>query len=215
MVLAPAVLRPGASDLATKHLGNAGETLRVMQGDSQIGQLRHEWRLVAHDGLLLVTTGQFRGKIFVDSSLVTRHSLAPVWEHSQFDGHNDHWTYDGSRVTFTRDTTVEHTFDGPVFDFQELDDLLRSLPLHEGYQRILPLYSEGGDDLEMDTVRVVSRDANGRWTLRFADPAIVATYEVDERTRWIVRHESVSRKSGAKFRFLDIRETSTSSAPPG
>jgi hypothetical protein len=96
----------------------------------------------------------------------------------------------------------QHTYDGPVFNFQELDDLLRSLPLREGYERILPLYSEGDDSLEMDTVRIMSRDAAGRWTLRFADPAIVATYEVDERTRRIVRHEYVLRKTGALMRYL-------------
>jgi hypothetical protein len=194
----PVVLRPGAPEIASDHLGAATETVRFMKGDSEIGRFRYDWSVVSNDGLLLVTTGEVRSKPFVDSSLVKRHGLAPVWEVSQFGSKVKRWTYKGD-----------------VFNFQELDDLLRSLPLREGYERILPLFSEGDDSLEMDTVRIVSRDPTGRWTLRFADPAIVATYEIDERTRRIVRHEHVSRKTGALLRFLDSRDTSTSSAPPG
>jgi hypothetical protein len=211
----PVILRPGASEIASDQLGDAIQTVRLMRADSEIGRFRYEWHVVPNDGLLLVTSGEVRSKSFVDSSLVKRHGLAPVREMAQFGGHVDHWTYDGPHVTFTRDKTVEHTYDGPVFNFQELDDLLRSLPLRQNYERILPLYSEGDDSLEMDTVRIMSRDASGRWTLRFADPAIVATYEVDERTRRIVRHEYVSRKTGALMRYLGTPETSTSSAPPG
>jgi hypothetical protein len=185
VIIAPAVLRPGASEIASDHLGEAVETVRFMKADSEIGRFHYEWHLVPNDGLLLVTTGEVRSKPVVDSSLVKRHGLAPVWEVSQFDGKVKRWTYKGD-----------------VFNFQELDDLLRSLPLREGYERILPLFSEGDDSLEMDTVRVMTRDAGGRWTLRFADPAIVATYEIDERTRRIVRHEHVSRRSGATLRFV-------------
>jgi hypothetical protein len=185
VIIAPAVLRPGASEIASDHLGEAVETVRFMKADSEIGRFHYEWHLVPNDGLLLVTTGEVRSKPFVDSSLVKRHGLAPVWEVSHFDGKVKRWTYKGD-----------------VFNFQELDDLLRSLPLREGYERILPLFSEGDDSLEMDTVRVMTRDAGGRWTLRFADPAIVATYEIDERTRRIVRHEHVSRRSGATLRFV-------------
>jgi hypothetical protein len=54
----------------------------------------------------------------------------------------------------------------------------------------------------MDTVRVMGRDAGGRWTLRFADPVIVATYGIDEKTRRIVRHEYVMRKTGALIRYV-------------
>jgi hypothetical protein len=80
--------------------------------------------------------------------------------------------------------------------------------LREGYQRILPLYAEvaeGSDALEMDTVRVESRAADGHWTLRFADPDIIATYGIDERTRRIVRHEYTLRRDGKLRRFLDER----------
>jgi hypothetical protein len=194
-IMAPVVLRPGASELVTDHLGNDTQTVRLMKADSEIGQFRYEWHLMPDDGLLLVTTGQVRGKDFIDSSLVERHGLAPVSEMALFGSTIKRWTYDGARVN-------QHTYDGPVFNFQELDDLLRSLPLHEGYERILPLYSEGDDPLEMDTVRIVKRNEGARWVIRFADPAIVATYEVDERTRRIVSHEYVSRRSGATLHYV-------------
>jgi len=215
IALAPVVLRPGASEIVSDHLGNAGQTVRLMRADSEIGRFRYEWHLMPNDGLLLVTSGDVRSTPFFDSALVKRHGLAPVWETSQFGSRHEHWSYDGARVTSTREKTVQHVYSGPVFNFQELDDLLRSLPLREGYERILPLYSEGDDSLEMDTVRITRGDHAGRWTERFADPAIVATYEVDERTRRIVRHEYVLRKTGVQGRYLDMPDTSTSSAPPG
>ena len=194
LLLAPLVLRPGAPEIASDHLGEATASYRLMKADSEIARFHYEWHLMPNDGLLLVTTGEVRSKPFVDSSLVKRHGLAPVWEVSQFGEKLQRWTYDGPRVN-------QHTYDGPVFNFQELNDLLRSLPLREGYERILPLYSEGDDSLEMDTVRIVSR-TGARWTLRFADPAIVATYEIDDQTRRIVRHEYVLRKTGATMRYV-------------
>jgi hypothetical protein len=192
---APLVLRPGASEIASDHLGEASVTVRLMKADSEIGRFRYDWHVVPNDGLLLVTSGEVRSTPVIDSALFKRHGLAPVWETAQFGGKAERWTYDGPRVN-------QHTYDGPVFNFQELDDLLRSLPLSEGYERILPLYSEGDDALEMDTVRVMGRDAGGRWTLRFADPVIVATYGIDEKTRRIVRHEYVMRKTGALIRYV-------------
>lgn len=198
VLAAPTVLRPGASELATDHLGNRRQTVRIMKADSEVGRFRYEWRLQPDDRIRLVTAGEVRSKTFVDTLLYQRHGLTPISEVSEFDGKVKRWTYDGS-----------------VFNFQELEDLLESLPLKKGYERILPLFSEGDDSTEMDTVRIVSRATDGRWTLRFADAAIVATYEVDERTRRIVRHEHVSRKSGALIRYLDTPDTSTSSAPPG
>jgi hypothetical protein len=205
----PAVLRPGSADIDSRHFQNDSRSLRMVLGDSEITRIQYEWRVLPPDDLLLVVTGAFQSKAFVDSSVVRRRGLAPVREVSRFGSTIDEFTYDGPRVTLVHTTPdsgtrrVQHTYDGPVFDFQELDDLLRSLPLREGYERILPLYSEGTDTLEMDTVRVVNRAANGEWTLRFADPAITATYGIDERTRRIVRHEFTLRRNGTTRRYLD------------
>jgi hypothetical protein len=206
LFLAPAVLTPGASEIASDHFHDSREALRMVR-DSTIGHVNYEWHMLPNDRLLLVTTALVQGRSVLDSSVVKRHGLAPISEMAQVGNHLDHWTYDGPTVTFTQVTTDSgtstktHTYEHPVFDFQELDDLLRSLPLRDGYEKILPLYSEGTDTLEMDTVRITGH-SGGTYTLRFADPAIVATYDVDEKTRAIVRHESVGRKSGKLLQYL-------------
>ena len=194
----PAVLRPGAGELVTDHLGDRTETVRIMKADSEVARFQYEWRLQPDDRIRLVTRGQSRSKTLIDTLFYHRHGLAPISEVSEYDGKVKRWTYHGD-----------------VFNFQELDDVLCSLPFTEGYERILPDFSEGDDSLEMDTVRVLGRTADGRRQVRFADPVIVATYEIDERTRRIVRHEYVHRKTGTVMRFLDTPDTNRSSAPPG
>jgi len=213
LILAPQVLLPGATDIASDHLRDGHRVERIFKGDSALGHFTYEWHTMPNGGLLLVTSGEVRSQRFLDSSVVKRRGLAPVSEMAQFGNHVDHFTYDGSTVTRARSTTDSgttretHTYGLPVFSFQELDDLLRSLPLRDGYEAILPLYSEGSDTLEMDTVRITGH-TGATWTLRFADPAIVGTYDVDERSRAIVRHESVGRKSGnvVRFQYSDLAE---------
>jgi hypothetical protein len=132
--------------------------------------------------------------------------LAPVWEVSRFKSSVTRYEYAGKQVRLTVTSpdsgtkTREHSYDIPVFHFSELDVLLRSLPLRDGYEAILPLYSEGSDELEMDTVRVQSRARGGVWSVRFADPAIVSTYGINETTREIVTQEIAQRKSGGHLR---------------
>ncbi len=209
LFLAPQVLLPGASEIASDHLRDATIAVRVMKADSEVGRARYAWRLAPNGNLLLITTGHAGDKPFIDSAVVKRRGLAPISESAVVGSEVLHYTYDGPKVTITRTTPdsgtrrIEHTYPMPVFCFQELDDVLRSLPLRDGYEVLLPLYSEGSDTLEVDTARVVSRDTDGRWTIRFADPAIVATYRVDGRTRRIVSHDHVLRRTGAQFRFVE------------
>ena len=61
-----------------------------------------------------------------------------------------------------------------------------SLPLRPGYEAILPVYSEGSDALEMDTVKVIGRNESGGWLVRFADPVAIVTRTIDGTTRRIV-----------------------------
>jgi hypothetical protein len=97
--------------------------------------------------------------------------------------------------------TVERRYDAPVFAFSEIEMLVRSLPYRPGYTAILPLYSEGDDAIEMDSVAVVDARPN-RWTVRFADPAIIAVYGIDAGTRRIVSYEVTSRKTRGKTRTI-------------
>lgn len=78
---------------------------------------------------------------------------------------------------------------------------MRSLPYRLGYTAILPLYSEGDDAIEMDSVAVVDARPD-RWTIRFADPAIVATYGIDAATRRIVSYDVTGRKTHGKARKI-------------
>src|SRR5579871_1359704 len=110
LAIAPVVLKPGATDITSDHLGNAGQTVRIMEADSEIGRFRIEWRVQPAERMRVVTTGEVRSKKFVDTLFYHRHGLAPISEVSEFGGKVKRWTYDGS-----------------VFNFQELDDLLRSL----------------------------------------------------------------------------------------
>ena len=211
----PAVLTPGASDITTSHLRNSASTYRYLMrrptGDSterEVSAGRTEQVLTRHNGkpaLLLIGTSMHNGVVSWDSALVMQGGLAPVWEKARNTERTAHWEYAGKdvRVTLGRPdsatTTRQHTYDVPVFSFQELDVVVRSLPLREGYEAIVPLYSEGGDALEMDSVRVVSKTGDV-WTVKFADADIVTTYGVDAKTRDIVSQEIFQRKSGARIR---------------
>ncbi len=139
--------------------------------------------------LLLVNSA--RG--YSDSAVVLRSSLRPVREvQNYFTRHRRIvYEYDGNRV-HVRDSTADtaarvrdNTYDGDVFHFNELSVIIRSLPLRAGYEAILPLYSEGSDALEMDTVKVIGKDDRGAWQVRFADPVIIVTHTIDPATRRI------------------------------
>src|SRR5439155_8693507 len=75
--------------------------------------------------------------------------------------------------------SFERQFPVTAFGFSTIDLIVRSLPLREGFRATLPLYSEGDDCLEVDTVAVLRRDGGGRYTVRFSDAVIIQTYVVD------------------------------------
>ena len=164
-------------------------------------------------GVLIVKHSLSPSFYFIDSLFLDRAGLAPVWEHMQIQKAVITLSYDGARVRRTRtlpDSGSERsdtTYVTPVFAFNEQELLLRSLPLHAGLVAIVPLYSEGSDSLEMDTVTVVgglgsAPGSGGAWTVRFADPAIVETYVIDEKTRQILTHETVGRRAKGKLRVV-------------
>lgn len=164
-------------------------------------------------GLLIVKHSLFAAYHFEDTLLLARDGLRPLWEHMQNQRATLTFAYDGARVRRTRAVpdsapqVSDTTYPTPVFAFNEQELVLRSLPLAPGYSRILPLYSEGSDSLERDTVTVLGGPAPvsgsvAAWTVRFADPAIVETYVIDDRSRQILSHEVTGRRSGAKIRVV-------------
>jgi hypothetical protein len=209
-----AVLIPGSSELTTSHVKAAAGRYRYMfkpAADSAERELGNGgWGVMPtkHNGkpALLLTTNFIRGSnVFSDTALVMQDGLYPVWEISHANAKTTRWDYSGKQVRMTvtqpdsGTRTKDHTYDVPVFHFNELDVLIRSIPMREGFEAILPLYSEGSDELEMDTVRVNARGADGVWAIRFADPAIVATYGIDA-SRKIVRYEVFPRRGGTARR---------------
>ncbi len=216
------VLAPSSHDITTSHIrADTGREYRYLSraatGDTtekERGRSRVTQQLVQHEGapaLLLITDLTFGARTFVDSALMLLSGLTPVREVSYIrpGTHVTRWEYAGVHVsgTFVTDSgtrKTQHTFDVPVFHFQELDLLIQSLPLTVGYERILPLYSEGTDVLEMDSVRVEARESSGVWRVRFADQAIISTYRIDGKTREIVGFDVVSRANGSRQRRVAI-----------
>lgn len=213
------VLLPGASELAKVRFQDEPVQYhmiadRLPNGDSvyrDLGILRKEFLTTTYDGtpaILIVIAQSYGKRSFLDSSLVRRDGLAPVWEVSRIDNRRIRFDYDSSRVrreVTAPDSAVakgEGTYPFPVFTFNELDELIRSVPLRMGYHAILPLYSEGDNALETDTVRVEGRDSAGVWNVRFADKVIVSHYGIDGSTRSIVRFEVERHADRARFRYV-------------
>ena len=213
------VLLPGSSGVSTEHFRDTTISYRVVMdrlpnGDSTSsdrGVYRKETRHVTYQGrpaILFISTIDMNGRSYVDSSAVLPNGMIPLWEVSTLGTRRTTYAYSGAKVrrSLTQPDSakkvVEHDFGTPMFYFEALDDIIRSLPLRAGYQAILPLYSEGDDGIEMDTVRVEGRDGAGVWNVRFADPVIIAQYGIDGRTRNIVRHEIGRHADRAHFRYV-------------
>ncbi len=172
---------------------------RLANGDSvnrDAGSARTEFRSVSYrdkPSILVISTRSFGARQSIDSSLVQRDGLAPIWEISRQGQARKRYDYNGSQVRLevtapdSAATKKEATYPFPVFSFEELDELIRSVPLRAGYHAILPLYSEGDHALETDTVSVEGQDSAGIWNVRFADPVIISHYGIDGKTRTIVR----------------------------
>jgi hypothetical protein len=145
----------------------------------------------------------------LDSLILDRPTLAPREEALASPGLRFRYRYEGRRASGSlqrgdsgpREITRE--FHEPIFAFNELELIVRSLRYAAGRSVIVPLFSETDADLERDTITVVGDTAlaNGRgaWIVRFADPAVVQRYIVDSTSRHAVRITTRQRRSGALF----------------
>ncbi len=148
-----------------------------------------------------------------DSLVVERRGLAPVMEHLESGGTRI-YHYARTRVWGTVQPTdsarrsLDRTFPQPVFAFNEVEVLVRSLPFREGLTVVVPLFSEIDESVERDTITVLGPDAtrgSGAWTVRFADPAIVTRYVIDSASRALRSAEITQRRTGTRFRYLPAR----------
>lgn len=107
-------------------------------------------------------------------------------------------------VGFSAPRSFDHTFETPVFAFNEVEPLVRSLAYRTGSAVVVPLFSEVDGDLEHDTLSVTgSTKETGvdAWVVRFADPVITTRYVIDAHTRAILDAVTTQRKSGTRFRY--------------
>jgi hypothetical protein len=206
---APPLLLPGSTDLAGGHFSARCDSMQRFgrapgeSADRSLGAQRLTEQPTMYRGkpAIWFVTSVARAKPFIDSMLVYRDGLAPISERVWSGARSTRYDYDGAHVRITGDSTPvkEHGYPTAVFAFQQLDGVIRSLPLRAGYEALLPLYSEGDDSVEVDSVRVERRESNGVWTIRFADPAIVATVGVDEKSRAQVAYSHTFRQAGPSW----------------
>jgi hypothetical protein len=213
------VLLPGASDIGTSHFHDMSHTYHVVldrlpNGDSTMSdraQVRIENRLTVHDGIpsiILVTNYSAPGRTIIDSSEVRRDGLAPIWESVQDGAKRTTYRYEGRHVhkeVMQPDSArkvIDHDFTPEMFHFSGLDEVIRSVPLRAGYHAILPLYSEGDDGMEMDSVTVEGKGTDGLWNVRFSDPVIIAHYGIDEKTHEIMRHDIDRHADRSHFKYV-------------
>lgn len=163
-----------------------------------------------HRRLLVRQIRSARGQV-VDSLVVRMPGLVPESERLITPWGSNTYRYDGGRVMArlargdSAPDTRELSYPHPVFAFNELDVLVRSLPYARGYTRVVPLFSEGDNDLEYDTLTVLEKvpETAGEpalWKVRFADKVIVVEFAVEEGSRRIVSRIGGARASGARGR---------------
>ena len=210
----PTLLHPGSPDLAAGHFAARCDSVWFVSRrlndtleEALTAQRLEEYVTTFRGRPAVLQVAQVNSsRPYVDSALMFRDGLGPIWEVSRSGTQVTRYTFDGNRVRITvtngdaPPTTKEHRYGVPVFHFQQLDAVIRSLPLRRGYEALLPLYSEGDDSLEIDTVRVEGRDPNGVWRVRFADPAVVAIIGVDETSRAQVAYAHTFRQDGPSWK---------------
>lgn len=209
----------------TPHLSEGTSRWRVTASRDtavrELGVMTSTISFVGHEGvpavLLVSTFPTPRGNI-VDSALVLRETLAPVWQRSHQPTKMMRLAFSDSGVTGEWAPTdsspraVNHRTTRPVFDATAISLVLAALPYEDGYEAILPMYTFELGGMELDTVRVQGRaqakapDGSMRdaWELRYGDPFITSTIWIDRATRRILRRDIVSRKTGVVFRQVPL-----------
>lgn len=214
-------LTPRSALLTPPSLADDAQRLRVMirgATDSVERTMSEKtWDLHAIAGApdrVIVTSSWPAPYSSVDTLVIERNGLAPVREWLSYRGVIRDYQFLGNRVRGTvqhadsTPRTIDRTFPEDVFAFSEVELLVRSLPFTSSRTVIVPLFSENDEAVEYDSLTVIGRDpsprAEPRWIVRFADPAIVTRYVVDERTRAILGAETTQRRSGTRLRYVSV-----------
>jgi len=145
---------------------------------------------------------------WADTVVMGQKDLVPIRESLHLQGRVIQLVYHGSVVDRSDQMpdsvahTSTHDFGRPVYAFNQLDLLMRAIPLSAGTRVILPLYSEITAELELDTLEVTAAPTPGHrdWSLRFADPAIVTTATLDPVTRQFTSYATSFRARAGGMR---------------
>lgn len=213
---------PGDATLDTRHFVDRARRLEFqglsLSGDSvtmRIPLERSEHIIAGFGGTDLVIAYRYGPPTSTGDSLtVIRASLAPRHETLRMSNRAIDLQYTASSVDIvTRwdsGGTLEHKkpLTTPAFAFNEREQVIRSLPFAAGYRAIIPLFSEIDEHVELDSVAVVGRGQTTAgapvWRVRFADPAIVVTYDIDTTTRQAVTESVFQRQSGRVMRYVHV-----------
>jgi hypothetical protein len=213
MPASPPMLVPGSRDLESGTITERCDSLWFLSqapgettAHAMLGQRKEQHVVIGQRAptVVQVTTLTSPDGSYLDSTVFTRDGLTPISEATYAGPRVIRYRYDRNRVdvTTTGDSApsvTHHEYPYPLFNFEELDLLIRLLPLRPGYAALLPLYSEGDQDAEVDTLRVEGKDHAGVWHVRFADKAIVATYGIADATRAWVSYSHRFRADGPRW----------------
>ncbi|MEO8453497.1 MAG: hypothetical protein ABI647_27180 [Gemmatimonadota bacterium] len=225
------VLSAGSPQLVTAHLTSAtleihnsvrvapdsaikpGGTQQLVLEEVPAPAAPGTMRVIHHSG----TTTNY----FIDTLVFKRVGLAPIWEHlyqvstTRNRKMTRMITYHGTSaevVTQSNDSAARTDtirFVAPPFGFNQLEQVLQSVPHREGYHAVVALYSEGDNAQELDTISVLGRSSDGKgWKVRFADRVFSAVYVVDATTRHLLSSESKAQKPGPMVAYSEITTSS-------
>jgi hypothetical protein len=209
-LLDPPSLRAGESSVAVSMKRPVGDTTERQFGAIAATETIPE-SCASDASCAMLTRAWPKPFTTLDTLIVDQRSLAPRDEALSASGSRYRYHFDGGRVTGTvtradsARQVFDHDFGEPVFAFNEVEVLVRSLRFRQGLRVIAPLFSEIDRALERDTLTVLKLqtmpDGSGRWIVRFADPAVTTRYVVDAGSRNIVDAVTTQRASRVEFRY--------------
>ncbi|MDB4915154.1 MAG: hypothetical protein JWM95_2798 [Gemmatimonadetes bacterium] len=209
------MLIPGSSELVVSHFRDESGVARILGrapvGDTterDMGKSTFATHMSA-GGTRLHSTSAYSGSGSQDTLVVRTQGLIPETEQLRMRGSVTDITYDGPRLRISikrgdSTRTYDRVYPEAPFAFNQLEQIVRSLPFRAGFQAVVPLFSEQDAKVEYDTVHVVGRElVAGRqgWRVRFADPVIVSTYVIDEATRELLEQVVMPRRGG-RMRYV-------------
>jgi hypothetical protein len=141
----------------------------------------------------------------IDSTWSVARTLAPIRERTvkprglvDFDVNGD--SIVGRVVTNGVARAVHESVPGPTFNATDLDLIVRSLPLADGYRVQFPIYDPEGGGYRMASARVDGRTpARDAWLVSVRENDVLLEYTIAVATRDLIASTVVNNRSGFEF----------------